>query len=258
VNKTQRGGKRARPDSRAYRATAWFISGVVKSVSKFEFSGIENLPMEGGFVAAANHATEIDALTLAHFLFENGHEPRILAKRGLFTTPVIGWVMRTTRMIPVDRGTAEAQRSLDAAAEQLTKGACVAVFPEGTITRDPDLWPMEGKTGTARIALAARVPVIPVAQWGVGDILPRYSRRPRPIPRKRVRILAGPPVELSDLYDRADDPAAWREATSRIMDAITAEVATLRGEQAPAARFDLHLHPEYKKKQKHYPPLERP
>jgi len=230
----------------------------MKSVSKFEFRGVENLPASGGFIAAANHASEIDALTLAHYLFEHGHEPRILAKRGLFTTPVVGWVMRSTRMIPVDRGTAEAQRSLDAAAEQLAKGACVAVFPEGTVTRDPDLWPMEAKTGTARIALAAKVPVIPVGQWGVGKILPRYSRLPRPIPRKRVQILTGPPVDLSDLYDRADDPAAWREATSRIMDAVTEQVAILRGETAPTVRLDLHLHPEYKVKQKHYPPLERP
>ncbi|QAY64674.1 1-acyl-sn-glycerol-3-phosphate acyltransferase [Xylanimonas allomyrinae] len=228
------------------------------AVARYEWSGGENFPKSGGFIAAANHATEIDALTFAHYLFDHGHEPRILAKRGLFTTPVIGSILRATRMIPVDRGTADAGRSLEAARVELAGGACVAIFPEGTITRDPDLWPMEGKTGLARLALATRVPVIPVAQWGAGSILPRYGRVLRPFPRKRVQIRTGPAVDLADLYDRPHDSATLREATTRVLDAITAELETLRGEQAPAARFDLRKHPEYRTKQTVYPPVERP
>jgi 1-acyl-sn-glycerol-3-phosphate acyltransferase len=225
---------------------------------KYEWSGAENLPSSGGFIAAANHATEIDALTFAQFLFDHGHEPRILAKRGLFTTPVVGWAVRSTNMIPVDRGTAGAARSIEAAREQLAQGACVAVFPEGTITRDPDLWPMEGKTGLARIALATKAPVVPVAQWGAGAVLPRYGRMLRPWPRKRVQVQAGPAVDLSDLYDRPLDTATLREATSRVMDAVAAELETLRGETAPRPRFDLRKHPDYQKKQTSYPPVVRP
>jgi 1-acyl-sn-glycerol-3-phosphate acyltransferase len=228
------------------------------AITRYEWSGAEHLPARGGFIAAANHATELDALTFAQFLFDHGHEPRILAKRGLFTTPVVGWALRATNMIPVDRGTADAGRSLQAAREQLDAGACVAIFPEGTITRDPDLWPMEGKTGLARIALATRAPVVPVAQWGAHEILPRYGRMLRPWPRKRVQTVAGPPVDLADLYDRPMDSATLREATSRVMDAITGLQAGLRGEPAPTARFDLRKHPEYAAKRTVYPPVERP
>jgi 1-acyl-sn-glycerol-3-phosphate acyltransferase len=237
---------------------AWLVRHLMFAVSKPQWTGTENLPRSGGFIAAANHATELDALTFAHFLYDQGFEPRILAKRGLFTTPVIGSLLRATRMIPVDRGSAEAGRSLDAARVELEGGACVAIFPEGTITRDPDLWPMVGKTGLARLALATRQPVVPIAQWGAGDILARYARVPHLIGRKRVQVRVGPAVDLTDLYDRPADSAALREATDRVMDAITRELEVIRGEKAPAARFDLRLHPDHKQKQTNYPPVERP
>jgi 1-acyl-sn-glycerol-3-phosphate acyltransferase len=225
---------------------------------RYEWRGAENLPKQGGFIAAANHVTEFDALTFAHFLFDHGYEPRIMAKRSLFTVPVLGSILRATRMIPVDRGSAAAARSIEAASHELGDGACVAIFPEGTITRDPDLWPMEAKTGLARIALATRLPVVPIAQWGAHDVLPRYGRMLRPFPRKRVTMVAGPPVDLSDLYDRPIDSAGLREVMNRVMDAITAELSQVRGEPAPAARFDLRKHPEYEARRTNYPPVERP
>ena len=248
----------ARPESRAYRALAWLVRHLMFALTRYDWRGGENFPRSGGFIAAANHATELDAVTFAHYLFDHGHEPRILAKRGIFKVPVLSWALRVTRMIPVDRGTVDAGRSLKAAQTALDEGACVAIFPEGTITRDPDLWPMTGKTGLARVALATRAPVVPIAQWGANDILPRYGRMLRPFPRKVVRIATGAPVDLSDLYDRPLDAAVLREATNRVMDAITALLEELRGETAPAERFDLRRHPEYAAKQRNYPPVERP
>jgi 1-acyl-sn-glycerol-3-phosphate acyltransferase len=248
----------ARPTSRTYRAIAWLVRRLMFAMVRYEWRGAENMPKNGGFIAAANHATELDALTFAHYLFDHGYEPRILAKRSLFTTPVLGSILRATRMIPVERGSAAAARSLEAAAEQLGDGACVAIFPEGTITRDPDLWPMEAKTGLARIALSTRLPVVPIAQWGAHEVLGRYGRVLKPFPRKRVQMFAGPPVDLSDLYDRPLDSTVLREAMNRVMDAITELLAELRGEPAPEARFDLRKHPEYEARQMHYPPVERP
>lgn len=248
----------ARPESRLYRVIAKIVRSTMFSMCRYEWSGSENFPTEGGFIAAANHVTELDALTFVHYLFDHGFEPRVLAKRSLFTAPVVGSALRATNMIPVDRGSAAAARSLQRAGEELGDGACVAVFPEGTLTRDPDCWPMEPKTGLARIALTTRLPVVPIAQWGAVDILPRYGKLPKPFPRKRVQVVAGPPVDLSDLYDRPQDAATLREVMNRVMDAITVLLADLRDEQPPEQRFDLRKHPDYEVKKMHYPPVERP
>jgi 1-acyl-sn-glycerol-3-phosphate acyltransferase len=246
------------PESGIYKFIVRIGRPLLYSICRYEWSGGENLPAEGGFIAAANHVSDFDAVTTAHFLIDNGYEPRILAKRTLFTTPVIGAILRGTNMIPVDRGTSDAGRSLDAAAEALASGSCVAIFPEGTLTRDPDLWPMEGKTGVARLALAAKVPVIPIGQWGQTAVLDRYGKILKPWPKKRIQIRVGQPVDLSDLYDREIDGATLREATNRVMDAIGDIVGELRGEQPPSPRFDLRKHPENKKKQRVYKKVERP
>lgn len=250
--------ERAKHASTITRAVQTLLRGAVFPFAKYEWGGAENLPREGGFIAAANHVSELDSVTFPEYLIDNGAIPRILAKSELFKAPVVGAFLRQAQMIPVERGSEKAAASLKVAEDELRDGACVAVFPEGTLTRDPDLWPMEAKTGAARLALATHVPVIPVGQWGASDVLPRYSRFPKFGKRRRIRIVAGPPVDLSDLYGRPFDADVLREATNRIMDAITAIVENLRGEKAPRPRFDLRLHPEYKKKQTVYPPVQRP
>ena len=228
--------------NRAYRTIARIIRPMLFAITRRDWRGTEHLPIEGGFIAAANHMTNVDPLTFAHFLYDNGFAPRILAKASLFTVPVVGAVLKASGQIPVFRNTTDAGRSLEAAVAALEAGECVAVFPEGTLTRDPDLWPMVGKTGVARLALTTRVPVIPAAQWGPQNLLGRYKKLFKPFPPKKVTIVAGPPVDLSDLYDRPMNSAILREATERVMAAITALLEEIRGEQAPAVRFDVR-HP---------------
>lgn len=222
-----------------YRVVASIARTLLFPITRRNWRGSENLPKSGGFIAAGNHMSNFDPLPFAHFLFNMGFPPRILAKASLFKVPVLGWILRGTGQIPVFRQTATAGQSLMAAVEQLRAGECVAVFPEGTLTREPDLWPMTGKTGVARLALTARVPVIPIAQWGSQAILPRYSKRFRPFPRKPVWVHAGEPVDLSDLYDRPLDTATLREATERVMTAITVLLEEIRGEKAPPVRYDM-------------------
>lgn len=207
------------------------------AVTRRDWRGQEHLPTQDGFIAAGNHVTNIDPLTFAHFLYDSGFAPKILAKSSLFAIPVLGRILRATGQIPVFRNTAEAGTSLRAAITALEEGECVAVFPEGTLTREPDLWPMAGKTGVARLALTTRAPVIPIAQWGAHLLLGRYSKLFKPIPRKKVTVVAGPPVDLSDLYDRPQDTVVLREATERVMAAITTMLEEVRGERAPAERF---------------------
>jgi len=250
--------QRVYPPSPTGKALATVTQGLMAPMVRYKFAGTENLPRSGGFIAAANHVSDFDALTFTDFLFRNGFHPRVLAKRSLFNTPVVKNLMNSAGMIPVDRGSEKAAESLDAAAELLREGACVAIFPEGTLTRDPDLWPMEGKTGVARLALTSRVPVIPVGQWGAVNVLGRYSKVLKPFPPKTVRIKAGPPVDLSEFYDVPLTAEVLHAATSKIMDAISDLVGEVRGGTPPKPRFDLKLHPEFKKKQHTYPAVSRP
>jgi 1-acyl-sn-glycerol-3-phosphate acyltransferase len=229
--------------NRAYRNVARVVRTFLFATTRPDWHGAEHLPVEGGFVAAANHMTEVDPLTFAHYLWDNGHVPRVLAKASLFSVPVVGPVLRATGQIPVHRDTAAAGDSLRSAVTALEAGECVAVFPEGTLTRDPDLWPMKARTGAARLALTTRAPLVPVAQWGPQDLLPRYGKLLRPFPRKKVTVVAGPPVDLSDLYDRPQDAATLREATERLMAAITTMLAEIRGEEPPAERHDMRRRP---------------
>lgn len=224
--------------NRAYRNVARVIRPLLLAITKRDWRGAEHLPATGGYIAAANHMTNFDPLTFAHFLYDNGVAPKILAKSSLFTIPVVGRVLTATGQIPVHRNTVQAGQSLDAAVAALAEGECVAVFPEGTLTGDPDLWPMVGKTGVARLALTTRVPVIPVAQWGPQDVLGRYSKLPRLIPPKEVTVVAGPPVALDDLYGRPLDAATLREATGRVMAAITSLLEDIRDEKAPSETYD--------------------
>ncbi|MDX6325578.1 MAG: hypothetical protein QOK15_1932 [Nocardioidaceae bacterium] len=198
----------------------------------------ERIPSYGGAVVAANHTSHLDPLTFAHFLCDQGRLPRYLAKAVLFDVFFVGTILRSTGQIPVHRLSRDASRAFSAAVDAVEQGRIVVVYPEGTLTREPDLWPMVGKTGAARIALSSGVPVIPVAQWGAQDILYPYAKRPRLLPRKHIVANAGEPVPLDDLRAAPVTPEVLREATDRIMDAITSLLEEIRDEKAPAERFD--------------------
>src|SRR4030095_8910717 len=130
--------------------------------------------------------------------------------------------------------------ALAAAIRSVEVGRAVTVYPEGTITRAPDLCRMADRAGAARICLQTGCPVIPIGQWGAQEIM--YGTRiglPRLLPRKTLRFKAGDPVQLDDLRSHAVSSPILIEATDRIMDAITSLVADLRGGVPPSKRFDL-------------------
>jgi 1-acyl-sn-glycerol-3-phosphate acyltransferase len=163
---------------------------------------------------------------------------RYLAKSGLFRNKLLGHFMRSAGQIPVERSSRSAVGAYDAAVAAVRAGECIVVYPEGTITRDPDLWPMKGKSGAARIALETGCPVIPIGQWGAQELLAPYAKRPDLFPRKTIHIVAGDPVDLSDLVGLPRTTEVLAESTERIMSAITAIVEDIRGETAPTERFD--------------------
>jgi 1-acyl-sn-glycerol-3-phosphate acyltransferase len=198
----------------------------------------EKIPASGGCIVVPNHISHLDPLLTAYFLYDHGRIPRFLAKSALFRTRFVGTVLRSAEQIPVERLTKDAIGAYDAAVTAVNDGECLVVYPEGTLTRDPDLWPMTGKSGAARIALATGAPVIPVGHWGVQDILYPYASRPHLFPRKHVTMKAGDPVPLDDLRALPLTAKVVNETTDRIMSALTDIVADLRGEEPPAERFD--------------------
>lgn len=199
-------------------------------VTRRHWSGMQNLPTHGGYIVASNHISEFDSMTLMHFIGDQGVPVRTIAKKELFDVPGLGWLMHQAGQIPVDRKE-HARDVLAPAEEALRAGECLAIYPEGTVTRDLHGWPMRGRTGVARLALRAGVPVIPLGQWGAQDVFGRYDHIPNLLGRSDVWVKAGTPVDLSDLAERKDDPQAWREATDRIMAAITHIVEDIRGEK---------------------------
>lgn len=229
----------------AFAVAAGVVRPLMNLLMSKEWRGTEklkNLPGGGGFIACPNHCTELDPLTVGHMLYNQGRPPHFLAKAGLFKPPVLGPFMRGTKQIPVDRGGAGAGASLKIAREVVDEGGAIIVYPEGTLTRDPALWPMKGRTGAARLALKTGAPVVPIAHWGDHELFPRYAKRLYPFPRKKAVVAIGDPVDLSDLMDRPLDKTTLLAATERIMAAITVLLAELRGEEPPATRWDPAEH----------------
>lgn len=212
--------------------------------TKRDWRNAEKLPREGGVIVCSNHISNFDFATLGHFLHDNGRPPRFLAKSELFKFRVIGAWLRSTGQIPVYRGTSQAATALRDAETALAAGECVVIYPEGTLTRDPNLWPMTGLTGTARLALETKVPVIPIAQWGAHLVIPNSGRGFFIFAGHTIKVQAGDPVYLADLFDKPLDAPILAEATNRIMWAVTSELALLREEPAPTALFDRRIRNE--------------
>ncbi|WP_300680052.1 lysophospholipid acyltransferase family protein [Nocardioides sp.] len=210
----------------------------LKATTKQRWEGAENIPTSGGVILAMNHVSHIDPLTAAHITWDHGRLSRYLAKASLFKIKVVGPVLRAAGQIPVERASAGAD-ALKAAIDAVNDGKLIVVYVEGSITKDPDGWPMVGKSGAARIALATGAPVIPVGQWGAQFLFNGYEKKFRPFPRKLVQMKVGTPIDLSDL-EHSDRPAVEdvNLATDRIMSAIVGLVADIRGEEPPAELYD--------------------
>lgn len=239
---------RSRPSAEKRRPSMfWLLAGMIlplwSLMVRYRFTPTSKLP-SGPFILAPNHYSEIDPIAMGAAVWHLGRLPRFMAKASLFKVPVLGWVLRASGQIPVEReGSSRSGTSPMGAANQLIeRQAGVIVYPEGTLTRDPELWPMRGKSGAVRLALASGIPLIPVAHWGTQRLMPRYGKRIHPFPRKTIEVAVGEPLDLSRYRDRGLDQRVVSEATKDLMDAITALLAELRGEQPPAELWDPSKH----------------
>ncbi|MFD1722491.1 lysophospholipid acyltransferase family protein [Amnibacterium endophyticum] len=214
----------------------------LKGVATIRIRDGHKVPATGAFILSPNHMSNIDPVVMGYAVWHAGRAPRFLAKASLFRIPVVGSLLHGIGQIPVERGgAARGALPLSAAKRLIEEGQGVIVYPEGSLTRDPDLWPMRGKTGAARLALELGLPVVPAAHWGVQGLMPVNSTRFTLSPRPSIDVVFGDPVDLADL-GRVGDRAALNEATDRIMAAITRLEEGLRGETAPPERWDPSKH----------------
>ena len=195
---------------------AWF---------RWTLEGIERIPRSGGTILAFNHIAFLDAFAAAYVVDEVGRRVRFLAKSELFQDKRISWIIRGAGQIEVRRGTREAPMALDHAYRALERGELVAVFPEGTITDDPDLKPMAAKSGAARLALKTGAPLIPCAIWGTQNVWPKDFRKHWWPPRQDIAVLVGEPLAVP-VGDESREAIA--DVSQRLTEQMSLLVAALR------------------------------
>lgn len=226
--------------------------GVVGLVGNLEITGsIPPALRRQPLLIAANHIGMFDPFVLTAALREAGVNPRFLLTGGLLDAPVIGWGLRQGGSIRVDRGKANVVEAFDRVTKALqeTRGP-VLVYPEGRVSREPGLWPERGKTGVARMALAADVQVLTISQWGAHeavawgtetvtgwrDLMPGATSFIRAVRnRPTFKVHFGPVLDLSDLS--VGKPGDAMRAHRRIMQSITDNLVPLRADELDRPKF---------------------
>jgi len=219
----------------------WFASSVSRPVafliSKREWRGRSNIPKTGPAIVIANHISMVDPLLFAHFVFMSGRAPKVFIKSSLFKVPFLGKIFVKTGQLRVPRDSQAPSNVMNEAKAAISRGELVSIYPEGTITREPNLWPMQGKHGAARLALETNVPVIPCAQWGAQQLLPPYSKKFNFFPRPTSIVHAGPPADLSRWQGREITNEILDEVTEYFMGLITSLLEQIRNAKSPATRY---------------------
>jgi 1-acyl-sn-glycerol-3-phosphate acyltransferase len=228
-----------RPVSWAFRFCVLIVYPVASLLFRLRARHSDRIPPSGGVLLVANHVSVLDPIACARLVWDSGRVPHFLAKESVFRGPA-GTILRAAGQIPVSRGTSAASSSVHAAKEFLDAGELVVIYPEGSVTRDPDWWPMEARSGVARLALTTEAVVLPVAQWGPQRVHDYHRKRLHPRLRTPVDHLVGEPVDLSAQRARVrgGEPLSaelLREVTDLIMVRIRDQLGELRGERPPVA-----------------------
>ena len=227
-----------RENSFAFVLVAIVIAPILRLMFTIKTSGKENLP-EGGYILVGNHLSYLDPFSFAYSVYLHMKRvPHYLAKESIFRIPIIGKLLPKVGQIPVYRGGKSNEEPLRAAKEFLKAGQVVVVFPEGTLTRDPDQWPMRGKAGAIRLAVELGLPIVPCGQWGVEKVLGNYSKKFRPNPFHVVRVKIGKPMFFRELEGKTPTTQELASATDKVMHEIANIVGELRGETPPKELWD--------------------
>lgn len=213
---------------------------LTRLLGKRRYTGIEKFTIEGPVLLVGNHISHLDPVYDAVFIRKSGRLPHILAKASLWKIPIVGKALVGSGQIPVERGGGSGQAALDLAIKSLAEGNLVLIYPEGTVTKEPDFWPMKPRPGVAALALSGDFPVIPVAHWGTQLVYNSYAPKGKfkPLPRKEVHVVAGEPIDLSAYRGVPMDARVIRDVSLVIMNAVRDLLAEVRGEPAPAELYD--------------------
>lgn len=233
--------KRKRPGAPEVTLTLRLVAPIVRNLSRLlfkeKFLNRQLIPETGPALLVINHVSVVDPLAVASFVWSAGRLPRFMIKDGVFKTPIVGAAMRNCRQIEVARGSANALKSIKDAVAVLQEGGVVVVYPEGTVTRNDEFWPMRSKTGVARIARSVpEAPVITLAQWGAQETWNYHTRKRSLFPRKPVAITVRGELDLAKERTLRTSEAL-RQMTDRIMNDIAAGVGELRGQTPPVDLF---------------------
>lgn len=205
-------------------------------LARTAYIGAERIPREGGALLVMNHVSHLDPVFDSVFVHRQGRVPHVFAKHTLWRYPLVRQVLNSSGQIPVYRASPTAGHSLRDGATALREGKIVVIYPDGTITRDPNGWPMRPRTGAARLvldSLDAGVPVLPVARWGTLSILDVYRKKFRPFPRHRVTFSVGEPLDLSAYQGKQPTVGVLRELSTVLIRAVNDRLTEIRHEPAP-------------------------
>lgn len=177
-----------------------------------DVAGVENIPREGAFLLAGNHASHLDPPAIG------SNVPRqisFFARKTLWKGGVLSWWMDQAGCIPVDRDGGSDVSAIKRVLKTLQEGKALILFPEGTRSKDGSLQPP--KSGVGMIACRARVPVVPVR---IFDSHQAWGRGGRFTPGVPVSIIYGPPLQVADIDDKTAGKERYQIASERIMAAI--------------------------------------
>ena len=186
-------------------------TGVAVSGTRITYLGLENIPARGGAVVAINHTSYLDWMPAALAAYKRHRRLRFMIKREMAEVKIVNFLIRHTGTIPVGRRAGAGAYAV--AVERLRAGELVAVYPEATISRSFEL--KEFKTGAARMAVEAQVPIVPVIVWGAHR---RWTKdHPRKLGRAKIPITVkvGPPLPPEDTVEKTD--AAMRVSMTTVL-----------------------------------------
>lgn len=213
---------------------------LTRLLGRRDYQGMERLHRTGGMLVVGNHISHLDPMYDAVLIHKAGRIPHILAKAGLWKVPVVGAAVRGTGQIPVERGGGAGQSAVETASNTLDDGGVVLIYPEGTVTREPDFWPMRPRPGVAVLAMSTDAAVVPIVHWGTQNVYNSYAARRKLhlFPRQDVKVVVGPDIDVSAYRGRQSDPRAIRDVSMLIMNSIAELLGEVRGEKPPAQLFD--------------------